>query len=145
MKISSHAFKDGTAIPDQYTQCGENKIPPLYLEDVPERARSLALVMEDPDASQGTFNHWVLFNIDPKIREIKEDSVPVMATQGCNDFGEVHYDGPNPPTGEHRYCFRLFALDTVLPLPRGIRRAELDRELEGHIIDSAALVGTYAL
>src|SRR5262245_53210890 len=117
MKISSRAFENGGKIPEQYTMLGENRIPPLQIEQVPERARSLALIVDDPDAPTGTFNHWILYNVDPQTREIKEDSVPVMATQGRNDFGDVSYDGPNPPKGEHRYFFRAFALDAVLPLP----------------------------
>jgi Raf kinase inhibitor-like YbhB/YbcL family protein len=144
MKISSQAFKDGMTIPDQYTLYGQNKIPPLHLDDVPARARSLALVVEEPDAPKGTFNHWILFNLDPKIRDLKENSVPARATQGRNDFGAAHYDGPKPKSGEHHYCFKAFALDTMLPLAPGVQRNELDRELKGHVLASAILVGTYA-
>ena len=144
MKIMSQAFKDGDKIPDKYTMYGENRIPPIHLEGVPLKARSLALVVDDPDAPSGTFNHWILFNMDPKIEEIKEDCVPVMATQGRNDFGEVEYDGPKPPSGEHRYLFKAYALDTVLPLPRGCKRAELEREMQTHILDSATMMGKYA-
>src|SRR5262245_55790795 len=113
MNITSQAFTNGGKIPEKYTMYGENQIPPLHLENVPESARSLALVVDDPDAPNGNFNHWILFNMDPKTRDIRENSVPVMATQGRNDFGEVEYDGPKPPSGEHRYFFRAFALDTV--------------------------------
>ncbi len=144
MKITSQAFSDGGKIPSKYTKYGENKIPPIHLEGIPDRARSLALIVDDPDAPSGTFNHWIVFNMDPKTREIKEDCIPVMATQGRNDFGEVEYGGPQPPSGEHRYFFKAFALDTVLPLPRGIKRQELDRAMESHILESATLVGKYA-
>ena len=144
MKLTSQAFKNGGTIPDKYTKYGENRIPPLHLDEVPAQARSLALVVEDPDAPSGTFNHWILFNMDPKTHDIKEDSVPVMATQGRNDFGEVEYDGPQPPSGEHRYMFKAFALDTVLPLPRGIKRQDLEREMKDHVLDSATLMGKYA-
>jgi Raf kinase inhibitor-like YbhB/YbcL family protein len=144
MRITSQAFTDGEKIPDKYTMYGENKIPPLHLEGVPERARSLALIVDDPDAPSGTFNHWIMFNMDPKIRDIKENSVPVMATQGRNDFGEVEYGGPKPPSGEHRYYFKAYALDTTLCLTRGIRREELEREMKDHILDSATLMGKYA-
>lgn len=140
----SQAFTEGGKIPDQYTMYGANRIPPLHFEEVPQGARSLALVVEDPDAPKGTFNHWILFNMDPKVRDIKEDCVPVMATQGRNDFGEVEYDGPKPPSGEHRYCFKAFAVDTVLPLTRGTKRDELERELKGHVLASATLTGKYA-
>ena len=97
MKITSQAFTEGAKIPDKYTMYGENRIPPIHIEEVPEKARSLALVVDDPDAPKGTFTHWLLFNMDPRTRDIKEDCVPVMATQGRNDFGEVEYDGPKPP------------------------------------------------
>ncbi len=144
MKLTSQAFKDGQKIPVQYSKNGANHVPPLHLDDVPERARSLAVVVDDPDAPSGTFNHWVLFNMDPKIRDIKEDRVPVMAMQGRNDFGEVEYDGPQPPSGEHRYLFKAFALDTMLPLGRGCKPQDLEREMKGHVLDSATLTGKFA-
>jgi hypothetical protein len=143
MRITSQAFKDGGKIPKEYTKYGENRIPPIHLEDVPARAKSLALIVEDPDAPSGTFNHWLLYNLDPNTKDIKENAVPVMATQGRNDFGEVEYDGPKPPSGEHRYFFRAFALDTVLPLPRGIQRRELEREMKDHVVEEATLMGKY--
>ena len=144
MKITSQAFKEGSTIPDKYTMYGENRIPPIHFEDVPSKTRSLAVIVDDPDAPRGTFNHWLLFNVDPKIKDINEDSVPVMATQGRNDFGEVDYGGPKPPSGEHRYFFKVFALDTVLPLTRGSTREALDREMKDHVLDSATLIGRYA-
>ena len=144
MKITSQAFTDGGKIPDKYTLYGENVIPPLHLEEVPEKARSLALVVEDPDAPKGTFNHWILFNMDPRTRDIKENCVPVMATQGRNDFGEVEYDGPKPPSGEHRYFFKAYALDAMLPLTRGTRRQDLEREMKEHVLDTATLMAKYA-
>jgi len=144
MKITSQAFTEGTRIPDQYTMYGKNRIPPIHFEDVPKKALSLALIVDDPDAPRGTFNHWLLFNMDPAIKDIKEDCVPVMATQGRNDFGEVEYGGPKPPSGEHRYFFKAYALDTVLPLSRGSTRDALEREMSGHVLDSAALMGKYA-
>jgi Raf kinase inhibitor-like YbhB/YbcL family protein len=144
MRITSQAFTNGGKIPDKFTMYGENRIPPLHFDDIPDKTRSLALVVDDPDAPSGTFNHWLLFNVDPKIRDIKEDCVPVMATQGRNDFGEVEYGGPKPPSGEHRYFFRAYALDTVLPLPRGIKREHLEREIKDHVLASAELMGKYA-
>ena len=144
MRITSQAFTEGATIPDKYTMYGENRIPPIHFENVPDSARSLALIVDDPDAPRGTFNHWTLFNMDPKVKEIKEDCVPVMATQGRNDFGEVQYDGPKPPSGEHRYCFKAFALDTVLALSRGSTWDAVEREMKGHVLDSATLTGKYA-
>ena len=144
MRITSQAFNNGEKIPDKYSKHGENRIPPLHLEDIPSRTRSLAVIVDDPDAPKGIFNHWLLFNTDPRIKEIKEDSVPVMATQGRNDFGEVEYDGPEPPSGEHRYFFKAYALDTVLPLADGAKRQDLDREMAEHVIESATLMGKFA-
>ncbi len=144
MQITSQAFTNGGKIPDKYTMYGENRIPPIHIEQVPEKARSLALIVDDPDAPKGTFNHWLLFNMDPKIKDIKEDCVPVMASQGQNDFGEVGYGGPKPPSGEHRYFFKAYALDTVLPLGRASKRDELEREMKDHVLDSAMLMGKYA-
>lgn len=144
MKITSQAFTQGGAIPNKYSRYGENRIPPLHLEEVPQNALSLALIVDDPDAPNGTFNHWLLFNVDPKIRDIKENCVPVLATQGRNDFGEIEYDGPKPPSGEHRYFFRAYALDSVLSLGRGSKRPELEREMKDHVIESAELMGKYA-
>jgi Raf kinase inhibitor-like YbhB/YbcL family protein len=144
MNMTSQAFAEGGKIPDKYTMYGQNRIPPIHLDDVPERARSLALIVDDPDAPSGTFNHWILFNVDPKTRDIKEDCVPVMATQGRNDYGEVGYGGPQPPSGEHRYFFKAYALDTVLPLGRGTQRQDLEREMKDHVLDTATLMGKYA-
>lgn len=144
MRLTSQAFQDGGKIPDKYSKYGENKIPPLHLEDIPERARSLALIVDDPDAPNGTFNHWVLFNMDPKIRDVREDSVPVMATQGRNDYGDIEYGGPKPPSGEHRYIFKAFALDTVLPLAHGVKKQDLEKEMQNHILGEATLTGKYA-
>src|SRR6266550_8084955 len=144
MKINTNAFPEGGVIPDKYARQGSNMNPPLHLDDIPSRARSLAVIVDDPDAPSGTFNHWVIYNMDPKTKDIKENSVPVIATQGRNDFGETEYDGPQPPSGEHRYFFKAFALDTVLDLPRGARRQELEKAMEGHVLDQAATMGRYA-
>jgi Raf kinase inhibitor-like YbhB/YbcL family protein len=144
MKLSSSVFKDGDKIPNDYAKEGGDKSPPLHIDEVPEKAKSLALIMDDPDAPSGTFNHWLLFNVSPSIHDIREGSAPVMATQGCNDYGEVDYGGPKPPSGEHRYFFKAFALDTVLPLSRGVKRAELESAMSGHILEQATLMGRYA-
>jgi len=144
MKLMSQAFANGSKIPDKYSKYGENRVPPLHIDEVPAGTRSLALIVDDPDATRGTFNHWLLYNMDPRIRDIKEDSVPVLATQGKNDFGEIEYDGPRPPSGEHRYFFKAFALDTVLPLGRGSTRSAIEQEMKGHVLDSATLMGKYA-
>src|SRR4030095_2295849 len=103
-------------IPDKYSKYGENKIPPLHFDGVPDKARSLAVIVDDPDAPSGTFNHWLLFNMDPHIKDIKEDCVPVMSTQGRNDYGDVEYGGPRPPSGEHRHFLKGYTLDTLVTL-----------------------------
>ena len=144
MKISSPAFKENDTIPKKFTKDDGNISPPLHIEDVPDSAKSLALVVEDPDAPSGTFHHWVLFNMNPRTTDIRENSVPVMATQGRNDFGEVDYGGPKPPSGEHHYFFNVYALDTVLQLPRGARSSDLENELKGHVVGQASLMGRYA-
>jgi Raf kinase inhibitor-like YbhB/YbcL family protein len=144
MKISSSAFVEGASIPKQYARESGDKSPALQIEEVPEQAKSLALIMDDPDAPSGTFTHWILFNISPRTKEIHEDSPPVMATQGRNDFGEIGYGGPRPPSGEHRYFFKLYALDTVLSLARGAKRSDIDEAIEGHIIDEAQTTGRFA-
>lgn len=144
MKLNTPAFRDGETIPQKYARQGSNMNPPLHLEEIPEKARSLALIVEDPDAPKGTFNHWLVYNLDPQTHDIKENTVPVMATQGRNDFGDLEYDGPQPPSGEHRYFFKAFALDSVLELPRGARRAELEKAMQGHVLDQAAVMGRYA-
>jgi Raf kinase inhibitor-like YbhB/YbcL family protein len=100
--------------------------------------------VDDPDAPGGNFCHWIVFDIDPKMTEINEDSVPEMARQGTNDYGEVHYGGPQPPSGEHRYFFRLFALDRKLDLPRRSTRDQVEQAMQRHVIGSATLMGRYA-
>jgi len=144
MKITSPAFREGDSIPKQFTRDGADKSPALQFEEVPDKAKSLALIVDDPDAPNGTFTHWILFNITPTTHEIREDAPPVMATQGRNDWGDIGYGGPKPPSGEHRYYFKLCALDTVLSLSRGAKRSEVDEAMNGHILDEAELMGRYA-
>jgi Raf kinase inhibitor-like YbhB/YbcL family protein len=144
MRISSSAFPDGGTIPDKFARKGGDKSPELKIEDVPDQAKSLVLIMDDPDAPSGLFTHWILFNVSPRTKEIHEDSAPVMATQGKNDYGDIGYGGPQPPSGEHRYFFKLYALDAVLQLSRGAKRQEIDAAIKDHIIDEAQTMGRYA-
>jgi Raf kinase inhibitor-like YbhB/YbcL family protein len=144
MKITSDAFENGEAIPNEFTMYGENKVPPLHLDEVPEKARSLALLVDDPDAPRGTFTHWILFNLAPESQDIDENHVPASVRQGRNDFGKQSYCGPKPPSGEHRYFFKAFALDTELSLPAGAQRQEFEKAIQGHVLDSASLMGRYA-
>jgi Raf kinase inhibitor-like YbhB/YbcL family protein len=144
MEISSPAFADGGKIPDKYTKYGANLIPPLEFADLPENAMSLVLIVDDPDAPKGTFTHWLLFNVDPETEEIEEDAVPANALEGRNDYGEAAYGGPKPPSGEHRYFFKLYALNAMLSLKSGVSRDELEEAMENHLISEATLMGRYA-
>lgn len=144
MKISSPVFGNGEHIPRQYSRFGEDKSPPLQISAVPPNTQSLALIMDDPDATRGLFTHWVVFDMDPKTDKIGEDHAPENACQGSNDWGQASYGGPKPPSGDHRYFFRLYALDSKLDLPRGSKRQEVESAMKGHIIDEAELIGRYA-
>ena len=140
MKIYSPEFEHGQAIPSKYTCQGKDINPPLKIEDISDRAKTLALIVEDPDAPGGNFVHWVVFNI-PIINEIKEDSKP--GTEGMNDFHRKTFGGPCPPSGSHRYFFRLYALDKQLPLKEGSGRDALMDAMTGDIIEKAELMGTF--
>jgi Raf kinase inhibitor-like YbhB/YbcL family protein len=143
MRITSPAFEDGGTIPDQYSKEGGNERPPLRFEEVPSSAQSLALVVDDPDALQGTFTHWLAYNISPATREIGANSL-VTIQQACNDYGQTEYAGPRPPSGEHRYFFKLYALDDRLSLSRGASRLDMEEAMVGHVIDVAEYVGRFA-
>jgi len=144
MKLSSIAFRNDEHIPIQYTRDGNDKSPPLQISEVPPNTRSLALIMDDPDAPRGTFTHWIVFDIDPKTFEIGEDHAPESGRQGTNDWGQAEYGGPKPPSGEHRYFFHLYALDRKLDLPRGSTRDQVEKTRQGHILAEAELMGRYA-
>jgi Raf kinase inhibitor-like YbhB/YbcL family protein len=140
INVSSAAFQGRGTIPDRFTCKGANTNPPLQFEGIPKNARSLVLIMDDPDAPGGLFNHWLVWNIAPATSQIAENSVPTGATQGTNDFGKTGYDGPCPPSGTHRYYFRVFALDQKLDLKSGAKRAALDRALHGHVVARGELM-----
>lgn len=144
MKIESPAFAQGEPIPTQHSRFGENKSPPLRFRDVPTQARSLVLIVDDPDAPNGLFTHWIVFNLDPTVEGLDEDWQVTNAREGNNSWNELGYGGPRPPNGEHRYFFRLHALDQKLDLPSGAARAEIDRALRGHVIAQAELMGRFA-
>jgi len=143
MKIESPAFGSNQYIPSKYTCEGDNVNPPLRFIGVPESAKSLVLIVDDPDAPMGTWVHWTVWNISPKVQEIPEDSTPEGAVEGVTDFGKPGYGGPCPPSGTHRYFFKLFALDTTLSLDSSARASEVEKAMEGHIIEKAELVGLY--
>jgi Raf kinase inhibitor-like YbhB/YbcL family protein len=144
MNIEVHGFGNGDAIPAQYSKLGGNRSPAMSFHDVPGEARSLVLIVDDPDAPRGLFTHWVVYNIDPRLGAFDENSVPEIATQGKNSWGEDRYGGPQPPDREHRYFFRLYALDTPLTVGRAAERRVVEREMEGHVIAEAEYMGRYA-
>jgi Raf kinase inhibitor-like YbhB/YbcL family protein len=143
MRITSPAFEDGGTIPDQYSKEGGNQRPPLRFDDVPADAKSLALVVDDPDAPQGMFTHWLVYNIPPATRDFGVDSL-LTIQQAINDYGHADYDGPRPPSGEHRYVFKVYALDDRLTMPRGASRLDMEEAVLGHVIGAAELTGHFA-
>ena len=148
--VSSPKFQNHAEIPIEYTREGKNQSPPLDWSDAPPETKSFALVCEDPDAPdpahpQKTFVHWVVYNIPSNLTSLPENirKFPTGVHMGTNDWGQTGYGGPAPPIGRHRYFFRLYALDTMLPDQSGLTRTKLDRRMNGHIIGTAEVVGTY--
>ncbi len=143
MKIESRAFMPGGTIPARYTCDGPDVSPPLRITGVPPGAKSLALIVDDPDAPGGTWVHWVVWNIAPDTAAVGEGRAPGGAEQGTNDFGKRGYGGPCPPSGVHRYFFRLYALDARLEPGGKATGADLERAMKGHVLGQAELVGRY--
>jgi Raf kinase inhibitor-like YbhB/YbcL family protein len=141
--VESEGFQHAQAIPRRYTCEGDNLSPPLRWANVPDGTESLALVVDDPDAPRGVFTHWIAWGIDPGSGRLGEGE-PAPG-EGRNDFGVTGYRGPCPPPGHgpHRYLFRLYALDAEPELGSGASKAELERAIEGHVLTSADLMGTY--
>ena len=148
IEIISSAFEDGGLIPAKYTCDGADVSPPLRWDAVPEGTKSIALICDDPDAPMGTWVHWVLFNLPADTGELAEDVSPDKtlsngAWQGTSDFGRIGYGGPCPPSGTHRYFFKIYALDTKLDLPAGARKNDLVKAMQGHILGQGQLIGKY--
>jgi Raf kinase inhibitor-like YbhB/YbcL family protein len=143
MKLTSTAFQDNGPIPKEHTCDGKDTNPPLAFGNVPSEAKSLAMIADDPDAPVGTWVHWVMWNIDPGVKSIEENSVPAGATQGLNDFKKNKYGGPCPPSGTHRYFFKLYAVDTMLNISPKSTKADLEKAMAGHIVGQGQLVGLY--
>jgi Raf kinase inhibitor-like YbhB/YbcL family protein len=143
MQITSSSFKNGSQIPPKYTCDGEDVNPHLEFSAVPIETKSLALIVDDPDAPMGDWVHWLVYNLPPSQDRIEEDTIPINATFGQTDFGNKQWGGPCPPSGEHRYFFRLFALDLKPILPDGLNKKALIEIIRGHILDKAELIGTY--
>lgn len=143
MNISTPTFEHEAVIPAKFTCEGDGINPLLELHDVPREAKSLALIMDDPDSPTGTWVHWTMWNIDPATIEIAEGEVPHGAVQGQTSFGVPGYGGPCPGKGSHRYFFKLYALDTLLDIPITSDKAALEAAMQGHVIGQAELMGTY--
>lgn len=162
IRLKSTAFEDGGMIPKTFTCDGSDRSPPLEWSGVPESTRSLVLICDDPDAPIGTWSHWVVFNVAPQVRALKEGVPPgetIAATaadepkagddnsprarQGTNDFSKLGYGGPCPPSGTHRYFFRLYALDIQLDLGSSAKRSQVLKAIEGHILAEGRLMGKY--
>ena len=146
MRLSSDAFEHGGTLPLKYTCDGDNVSPPLRFYGVPAETKSLALIMEDPDAPAGLWIHWVVWNIDPNTKDISENTVPLGAIVGKGTGQNSHgmYEGPCPPDHEHRYFFIAYALDAPLKLPHNAVADELRAAMNSHVIAEAKLMGLYA-
>jgi hypothetical protein len=144
MKIISSAFEHNTKIPRKYTCDGENVNPPIHFLEVPDDAKSLVLIMDDPDAPAKVWVHWVVYNINPQTSEVKENSIPQDGIEGMTDFGKPGYGGPCPPSGTHRYFLKLYALDTALDIPRNATKQMVEEKMQDHIIDKAELISLYS-
>ena len=149
MEIKSSAFENNGMIPKAYTCDGNDISPPLQWDSIPENTQGLALICDDPDAPIGTWVHWVIYNIRSTPNELPakilpQEKTPFGAGQGINDFGKIGYGGPCPPSGVHRYFFKLYALDTKLNLEGRVTKKQLEDEIKEHIIDKAELVGRYS-
>jgi Raf kinase inhibitor-like YbhB/YbcL family protein len=156
IQLESPAFEEGGTIPRKYTCDGEDISPPLAWSAVPEAARSLVLICDDPDAPMGTWTHWVVFDLPAEATGLPEGVAPDetirvasggaghVARQGRNDFRKTGYGGPCPPSGTHRYFFRLYALDNTLGLEPGASRKQVLRAMDGHVLAQGQLMGRYA-
>ena len=143
LKLTSSAFSDGGEIPREYGYKNGNKVPPLTVSGIPEGTESLALIMDDPDAMEAVgkvWVHWVAWNMTPTNTELEN----LDKVEGMTDFGEVGYGGPAPPDKRHTYVFKLYALDSELDLPDKSKKADVEKAMEGHIIEQTQLTGTYA-
>ncbi|HJQ10076.1 MAG TPA: YbhB/YbcL family Raf kinase inhibitor-like protein [Gemmatimonadaceae bacterium] len=152
LKVTSSAFQQGGSIPTQYTCEGKDLSPPLQWSGLPNNAKSVAMIVDDPDAPdpakpQRVYVHWVVYNISPQTTSLAENAsksgMPSGAVQGKNDWGNTAYGGPCPPIGRHRYFFKLYALDTTLTGLQNATKADLEKAMKGHVVDSGELMGTY--
>lgn len=143
MNLQSPAFQNQASIPALYTCDDQDVNPPLQISEVPSEAKSLVLIVDDPDAPRGDWVHWLLWNIDPATAEILENSVPTGAVQGLTDFGNNEWGGPCPPSGTHRYFFKLYVLDTILDISASNKKTDLEAAMKNHILEQTQLIGLY--
>ncbi|MBI2883942.1 MAG: YbhB/YbcL family Raf kinase inhibitor-like protein [Candidatus Methylomirabilis oxyfera] len=148
MELKSQSFQAGEMIPPKYTCDGQDISPPLHWSDPPAETISFALISNDPDAPVGTWVHWVMWNIPGSARVLDENlpktaSLPNGTKQGTTDFRRIGYGGPCPPSGIHRYFFKLYALDMALELPASTTKKDLEKAMQGHILAQTELMGTY--
>lgn len=143
MNISSPSFENNSTIPLKYTCDGEDINPPLKFSKIPSEAKSLVLIMDDPDAPMGIWVHWTVWNIDPRTTEITENSVPSGAVEGKQSWGRSGYGGPCPPSGTHQYFFKLYVLDTKLELSSDTDKTGLIEAMKDHILSQTELIGLY--
>lgn len=141
LTVTSPTFENNKSIPSKYTCDGDDVNPPLIIEGIPEETKSLVLIVDDPDAAMGTWDHWIVWNIPP-TNKIEENSVP--GVDGLNDFRKHSYGGPCPPSGTHRYFFKVYALDTKLNLDSNSRKKDVEKAMKGHILAKGELVGLYS-
>lgn len=147
--VLSSAFASGTYIPDDFTCAGVDRSPPLRWEQAPAGTRSFVVICDDPDAPKGTWVHWILFNIPAEMNILqgnlpRDGRLPGGMIQGKNDFGKIGYNGPCPPKGKaHRYYFKVYALDTMLDLPPGATKAEVEKATKGHILARGFTMGLF--
>lgn len=144
LELTSDAFANGQSIPAKYTCTGRNISPALAWKDPPTGTQSFAIIMDDPDAPGGTWVHWVLFNIPADARSLQENLDTSELSVGKNSWGSLGYGGPCPPSGTHRYFFKLYALDSPLSLSPGAKKEQLLKTMEGHILAQAEIMGTFS-
>ncbi len=149
IEISSSAFSNGGNIPAVYTCDGQDISPPLEWTSVPDKTQAIALIADDPDAPMGTFVHWVLYNLPADTRKLPDNvpgeaALPNGTQQGVNDFGAIGYGGPCPPSGTHRYFFKIYALDTQVEPGRKAKKADLLQAMKGHVLAEGQLMGKYS-
>jgi len=148
IELTSPAFGEGEMIPAEYTADGRDVSPPLEWSGAGEGTKSYALINDDPDAPMGTWVHWVVYNLPADVTRLEENVLPEEtlangAHQGTTDFGRIGYGGPAPPSGTHRYFFKVYALDTMLDLPTGATKSQVESVMEGHILAEGQLMGKY--